>query len=46
MKVGKNNIIGVGLWVERSNGNWYQVNPRDPWSWFLYPILTLQELFA
>lgn len=43
MKRSKNGDIGVGCWVEGPKGNWHLLDPRDPWSWFLYPILTLKE---
>ena len=43
MKRSTNDIIGVGHWVEGTSGTWYRLDPRDPWSWFLYPILTLKE---
>lgn len=38
-----NGVIGVGSWVEMNNGRWFCLNPRDPWSWFMFPLLTLQE---
>ena len=36
-------VIGVGTWVEH-NGRWWRLEPRDPWSWFMFPLLTLREL--
>lgn len=43
MKRSTNGVIGVGSWVEGSKGNFHRLDPRDPWSWFLHPILTLEE---
>jgi hypothetical protein len=46
MRTGKG-AIGVGHWVEMGsrasggNGRWFLLNPRDPWSWFMFPLLTL-----
>jgi hypothetical protein len=42
-----NGVIGVGHWVEMGsrrsggNGRFFLLNPRDPWSWFMFPYLTL-----
>jgi len=43
VKYSDNNIIGVGRWVEGTNGRLYRIDPRDPWSWFLFPWITLKD---
>lgn len=40
-----NGVIGVGTWVEIKDNRWFLLNPQDPWSWFMFPLLTLRELF-
>jgi hypothetical protein len=44
MRRSNNGVIGVGHWVESNTGAWHRLDPRDPWSWFMHPLLTLQEL--
>ena len=42
MKQSRNNIVGVGWWVEGHAGTFYLLDPADPWSWWMFPILTLR----
>lgn len=41
-----NGVIGVGTWVEMGNNRWFRLDPRDPWSWFMFPLLTLGEMLG